>query len=533
MHQKMNNNKNSHIDASRHSIRRFTPLMVFLMAFTAIFALSLTWAVTTPLGASPDEPAHFIKGASVVRGQLIGVPSERPNAQDRKVLVPPSVANTTEIGCYAFKQDATAGCFVQKQASDKLVESVTTAGLYNPVYYVLAGWPSLISTGQDALFMMRAMSALLCSLFFAAAITFLSRLRKPTLPVLVGFALITPMTYFLAGSFNPNSLEIATTAAFFAGLIYFIREKPQLVLSQWWTAAALGASGAILVQMRGISPLWLGFSVLVAMILAGPAIFLKEIIRPPYLWSVITVALSLVMAVIWTVKSQSLPAVGEHSGAGTTFIGGVWKMLETTFDYLKQGIGVFGWLDTPAPSYVIFSYFVGLGLLVTAALLVAPRGRQRASIVVATCGFLLLPAIVQGASVTNSGYVWQGRYSLPGLVTLMILAAALGASGFERLSKNIRAKCIWTIAIAYALIQYASVMTALKRYSVGLSQSWVAVFNAPEWRPPILGNLGWSLVAAFVCSVLAVVMIVLSKSQLPFSKNPESLTQRAKSEGIQ
>src|SRR3954452_23631241 len=52
----------------------WSPFRVWLTAFVAFFALAAAWALASPLTAVPDEPAHMIKAAATVRGQLHGTP---------------------------------------------------------------------------------------------------------------------------------------------------------------------------------------------------------------------------------------------------------------------------------------------------------------------------------------------------------------------------------------------------------------------------------------------------------------------------
>jgi hypothetical protein len=41
-------------------------------AFVVFFVLAAAWSVATPLFASPDEPSHVVRAASLVRGQILG-----------------------------------------------------------------------------------------------------------------------------------------------------------------------------------------------------------------------------------------------------------------------------------------------------------------------------------------------------------------------------------------------------------------------------------------------------------------------------
>lgn len=472
------------------------PWLVFLISWVSIVGMAVLWAVTSPIGAAMDEPSHYIKAASVVRGELVGEPG--PRAQDRIVTVPETIANTFNVHCLAFRADVTGDCIEPFGSASKDVQVTTAAGLYNPTYYVLVGWPSLLDAGSSSLYFMRFASAILCAFFFAISITFLSRLSQPTLPVLAGVAVMTPTTIFLSSAVNPNAFEIATTAAFFSALLYAvtsIRDKR----SDLWTAAALAVSGALLANSRGLSPAWLGLAVLIAAVLVGGKSFFLRMFRPPFVFAVGLVAIALALAAVWTVKTNSLPAVGEYPGAGSTFGEGFVTMLSSTFDYLRQAVGVFGWLDSLAPTWVLVLYYVLLVVVTIATLIFVRRSRATAALWFALAAFLFVPPLVQASTVTVSGYVWQGRYTLPLIGMLVLTAAVAGASRFSEMSRPQARRLVVVVLALTATAQLASLVTNLKRYVVGASAEWDAFFVTPHWSPPFLSAQMW-----FVACIVAV-----------------------------
>lgn len=481
--------------------------IVFAAALVGFASVSGLWAVTTPLGASPDEPAHIIKAASVVRGQFLGDTTE-VLPQIREVDVPAGVAYTSEANCAAFKPEVTANCAPGFPTDpDAVVEEDTSAGLYNPVYYLLVGWPTLVWDGSKvALFAMRLVSAAICSAFFAAAVASLVRLPRPVLPVLAFFGAITPTTYFLSGAVNPNAFEAATAAAFAATLVAGLLSPGRV---SWSHGVLLAVSGGLLVHARGLSPLWLGVIVVVVAVFVGWRAFWAHLRRPPVLAAVGAVALSSVFAVIWTLKSGSLKATGVYPGAGTSFEGGLFRMLERTFDFGQELIGKFGWLDTPVPSYVIFAYFAGVGALVLTAVLVPMRGRVKVAVLLAAGSYVLVPALVQAASVTDSGYIWQGRYALPVYFLMVVIAALALAPTFDGASSTIRRRLAGLVVVVHGLAAFVAVMIFLRRNAVGLSASWVTLLEAPAWRPPLVSTSAWTVISAGGCLVLSLAFAVV------------------------
>ena len=114
----------------------WSPRRVLLVTWALLSALSAVWALATPIAASPDEPAHIIRAASVVRGQLVGTPSPKGHV----VNVPRYIADTQSETCFAFHPTVTADCsHLADRDPGATTTATTTAGLYNPLYYYAVG----------------------------------------------------------------------------------------------------------------------------------------------------------------------------------------------------------------------------------------------------------------------------------------------------------------------------------------------------------------------------------------------------------
>lgn len=482
-------------------------LRVWMLAFVAFAVVSCTWAFTSPTGASPDEPAHIMKAASVVRGQLVGGATDSPPV--KSVQVPAGIAYAAYAICYAHYPETTADCAPPyPDDPSAIVDATTSAGLYNPVYYVLVGWPSVVLDGKVALLGMRLVSALLCAISFATAIACLSRLRRPVLPVLVAIASVTPTLWFLAGSVNPNGLE-ATVALCFAAA-YFVVLLGRSDQPSWAMVAVMASSGVLLVHIRGLSPLWLGLIVILGVVLVGWPRFLALLRSPRVLAAVAVVAVSTVLALVWASRTNSVASVGEFPGQGTTFVGGLVEMLERTVDYALGMVGSLGWLDTPAPSYTIYAFLVGAGVLLVAPLLAPGEKLPRAALALGLVFFLLVPPLVQAATVTQSGYVWQGRYVLPYFLALAVLAAIVADPLVLRASPPLARRLATIAVVLFPACTVIAELTFLRRNSVGFSASWLAMRGDTAWHPPGASTALWGLVVVGggVLLVAATVLIL-------------------------
>jgi hypothetical protein len=459
--------------------RRLRFWAVFLGSWALLSMLAGLWALATPIGAAPDEPAHLIKAASVVRGQFIGKPSRVGTV----VQVPLYIAYTQAQTCYAFAPQESAACIPKVPGDGSIVvDAVTSAGLYNPVYYALVGWPSLVLHDDKGIFAMRAASAIVTTLFLALSFALLSRWRNRALPAVGFLAAVTPMVLFLAGSVNPNSLEIAATLAAFVAMLSIVRDEPvPLRLS----ASILLVAAAVAANMRGLSLLWLALALLAPLALTGRTRLGYLLRRRAVQIAIAGTALAVAAAAVWLVASNSLGAGNDSlpstPGIGTPPLFGFAWTLFSTFDYAQGIVGIFGWLDTPAPAFVYFVWaLIGGGLVGLALVLL--RGRALALALILTGAVLLLPPVLQGIYIQRGGIIWQGRYILPLFVCAVLTAAALLSDRVVLSRRDASCLLIGVVGL-WGFAQFQSFATALRRYAVGYGAGWLDLRN-PEWTPP-------------------------------------------------
>lgn len=482
------------------TVERSLPFWRTFAGLGAFFAvLTSLWAIATPIGGAPDEPAHLIKAASVVRGEFVG----EAGSFGHRVSVPRYVAYSGANTCYAFDPNRDAECEVVVPApTDELMEASTTAGLYNPVYYLLTGWPSLILADDSGIYAMRIVSAVIVSGFLALAGALVSTWRRRTIPI-VGFAAaVTPMVLFLGGTVNPNSLEIAATFAAFTALLTVVREPQSPLLRN---SIIVLVSAAIAANMRGLSVLWLAVALLTPFILIRGGDLLALLRRRPVQIAIAGSALAFVGAAVWLLGSNSLGAgVGAEitesiaPGVGAPWYYGGWWTFQATLDYLIGAVGLFGWLDTLAPIFVlaVWTSLMG-GLLIVAAVVL--RGRALAFAAALVIATFALPPVMQAIYITGGGIIWQGRYILPVLVCAALGVAAV-ISDAVPVRRPFSTRLIVVVAGLWGIAQFHAFATALRRYAVGLDASWADMLTAAEWLPP--GGLGLSL-GGFAAILLA------------------------------
>jgi hypothetical protein len=472
--------------------------LTLLIAFVAVLAPMALWALASPIGSIPDEPSHAIRAAAVARGQFVSEPWVK-NPALAEATVPENIANAHDLVCFAFDPEKTADC--QDAVRDRDQDLVTTgnsAGLNSPVFYALVGWPSLFLHGDAAFYGMRLAGAVLSALAVAIMVMQLTLLARFRWAVVGGVVAITPMVLYLGGSINPNGLEAAAAGGLFATLLATFRGV-QLGRRLWEQAGLALLTASFLLTGRSISLLWVLVIAVVAMLLGSRQRTL-ELLRKPAAWALIAgLAAVGLLTVLWYVFP---PVYGTETEPGNPGVIGlafvfVFTLLQTV-DFLFGMIGLFGWVDTSAPSLTV-AVWVAAILLMLATSVIWGRAGSRWAVWVLLAVTVLVPPITQIGVYAQSGFIWQGRYMLAILVCLLIAAGlALDDAGIGADAKLSR-----FVTGGYVLLaagQLLAFFMVLRRYIVGADGSLSAMLFDDGWEPPF----GWnSLVVLF-----ALVMIV-------------------------
>lgn len=480
---------------------------IFLRLFLLFAVLGSLWALATPLMAYPDEPSHAIRAVAVVHGQILVEPSQS-FGNGVHVQVPSYIANLEAQRCFAFFRDKTAACAPQIPAGDTFnMIGVTSAGTYNPMYYWLVGFPSLFMSGAPAIYAMRLLSVLASAAFFAAAFTSLTKLRKPKWPLIASTVAMTPMVLFLMSGINPNSIEIAATMAAFCALLAVLDNSRSLG-SMVPSIATVGIATVVLANARSVSLIWLLCGVVVAGLFFKWASFRRLLVNRAVLVTIGVAAIGVVLGLAWLVLSMFAPASSGTAPEGIVneapdvapyqaFV----TMLDRTFDFVPQYIGVVGWLDTPVPQGVTAFWSMLFVATLLLPLVARPR-RMRWIVLVPMVAVAVVPAILQAQLVTTVGFFWQGRYTIP-LVLITFVSAGL-ALRTQRFPMNQRNRSLGRIVVLAAVAAHAiAFLYVLRRYVVGIIDisTWQTMISHPAWQPP----LGW-----FVLSAIYLVVMVIA-----------------------
>lgn len=475
----------------------------FVVVFLLWWAVAGAWAAATPIWGSPDEPQHAYRAYAAVRGEVFVQPEAASLGTGGYVTVPKAWADSARhLPCYAFRPTRTADCLhpLANEATPTRVAS--TAARYNPIYYLIVGTGSLVTSPAHAIWAMRLISAALSALFLAWALTSAAASRRP---IIAGAAVVlaaTPMVGFLASAVNPNGMEI--TAAMSMWVNGYLALTLTGELSRRILIRRTAISAIALVVSRALSPLWV--LVVVGILLVAVASRERLVAqRAAYLPWAGAVGLAAFSSVGWTYFAKTL-VLNVSTHPGTYSFLQRWQLAwggQSKQSYLWRGtIGTYGWLDTLTPLPTVQLWTAGAAFLLLLAVVIS-RARGRIAVVLLGAAVVLIPTFLEALNWNTSGGVWQPRYTMPISLGVVLLAGMMLAQ-----SSRWQSRPLVELALGAALCGVAvwtnlcGFVVAISRYAVGVGKP-ISLNGA--WHPPVpatflvaVEGLAWLALSALV-----------------------------------
>ncbi|MFG1839536.1 DUF2142 domain-containing protein [Micromonospora sp. NPDC049175] len=456
------------------------------MPFVAYFLLFAAWGLAVPYNGAPDEVAHLWQGYSVSSGQITPDLAANGAAEQVPLSLPPDA-------CFARKLSVAADCASGKPGGDETLVLVdNSAGRYNPAYYLVTGWPLAISPDMAGVIAARLLNAaLVAGLFGWATLVALSMRRRGALAGLI--VALTPMTAHLGGAVNPNGVEIAAGAGLVMALIALLLEPDGAGRSRsaWWLA---GVAGIVMLNVRSAGPLWFAIIVAVLLVPLGRSRYVALVRNRRTWWLAGVWAVAGLVGVAWTLwrRTQEIVPFPPDAPLGMDDIL-KYEFIRELPATLAELVGVMGWLDTSLPVVVHLAWWMALGVVVLLALAVGrPVDRWR---VLGLAGLgLVVPILLEAFNVNEYGFISQGRYLLPMLVGVPILAGYLLA---DRIPFDLAPRLARLFAIVLLPMHLVALCFTMIRYQRGI----------PVDKPPSFNPIGGSWQPA-VGSILPIAMAV-------------------------
>jgi hypothetical protein len=479
-----------------------------MVAFGYLLLLA-GWLVTNPPGAAPDEQAQYLRAAGLSQGQFFGRPATLPRAPGETLVqwhfqeamassfsLPARLAPPNLAGCYAFHPDTSAACMYQLPV-EPAGSYISYVSLYPPTLYLLPALLITLAPNPTAALLLGRLGIALISMGLLGLMVRMSWTGRAA--SLIGPALaLTPMVIFLCSNLTDSALEVAGAACFSAALWRLHREGEQVTRL---TVAGLAAGGLFLGATRPTGPLWVAFALALFVIWTGAPV--ARLVRDPArsrlaLPAGVVIAASL-FSVAWSiaVRAQGL-AKPQHLGHAALLA------LQQLGQFGQQVVGVFGWLDTYLPIWAYYLWAVAIVVAVAWAMIVGGT-RTRITLAVSVVGVTAASVALAAVLFSSSGFSGQGRYFLPGVVAVPLLAGAVVA---ER--GDLRGR--WPLGLTAAVgimvpvLQLVSWGENARRYAVGRSGPLTFFFHGAQWSP-FGGWLLWAAVVAVGGACIALGML--------------------------
>ncbi|MGO1315657.1 MAG: DUF2142 domain-containing protein [Cellulomonadaceae bacterium] len=483
----------------------WSPRRAALTFFVAMFAVSGMWALANPLMASIDEPAHVTKAVVTVRG-ISPVNADAGTTGVGVVEVPEVFARlSVYANCFAFKPDVTVACQGPLgPVGDASAWASTSAINYNPLYYTVVGWTSLLPAGEHTVYLMRLATALVTSAVMALGVRLVAGLRQRRWLALAIVLPLTPTFVNLLGSVNPQSFEVAGAFLLWVSLLVLLHsEGRQLQLA----LVAVSVATVLLANARSLGP-FMVVLILVLCVLSAPWERTRTVLQHRQAWWAAGVCvLACGLSVAWTVTREALPEGTEQAGLSARTL--VMETLGLTSAYLQQMLLVLGWADVAVPLWLIFAMVACIGLALMIGWAVAGL-RMRLVGLLCAAVVMGLPVAAHVVQANKIGLFWQGRYAFPVSIGLIALAALATTKREQGLPEWFSAQVTSTVLAVFAALHVVVLYLNTRRYATGADGSWL-LREPLSWTPvPAL-----SLILLYAAAWAALTSSVLRATNPP------------------
>lgn len=194
--------------------------------------------------------------------------------------------------------------------------------------------------------------------------------------------------------------------------------------------------------------------------------------------------ISIASAMVWIVATDALGSFIAYPDPALTTGTAALQSWRMTWYRLEQMVGLLGWLDTPLPDVLWWTWGVmAVGFGVAAVIL--GTARQRLLLVGFALGAVLLPVAAEALTAARMGFVWQGRYTLPVAVGFVLLAGrVLGMNQDAGREKGAR-QVVVGMAVAVGISHVVAHMASMARYSTGYDLPLWDYLLRPGWAAPL------------------------------------------------
>ncbi|MCW2866771.1 MAG: hypothetical protein JWR20_959 [Marmoricola sp.] len=388
------------------------PARAFWVMAIGMLLLELAWIVALPAFRGLDEFAHAFRADSLVHGQLL---SRDPSVNGQLVSVDAALARAARPECTEYTYTVHDDCRPARTGADGRVVQATSAASYDPAYYVVAGVAALPFTGVTALYAMRIATALLTAALVGWAGAVIARWDSTGWLLTGAVLVLTPVMAYSGAVVAPNAVAYGAGLLFWAAALGVVAEpgSPPLL--------PLVVSAVLLAHTHTTGLVWLAAAAVALLLLHPPRWWFSWVRsdarrRGSALGVVVLAGVTAFAWVRWAATnsvgpgdpSVSLPTAADLAGQQV-----VWFF---------QTIGAFPDRTTPAPLLTYALWTAPVVLLLVGGFRRASAGLRRATAWLVAC-WVVVPTVLTLVSFRALSYAWQGRYALPLVAGIVLLAS--------------------------------------------------------------------------------------------------------------
>lgn len=425
-----------------------------------VLLMQVAWILTIPPFRGSDEFDHVYRAAAVADGEWY-VDEWATDGRGLLVSVPPDIVEAAHFQCEQLPYTGPENCEPSARPDGDL-RAATGAGLYHPAFYWVVGTVAQPLEGVPALYAMRLATATLCLICFGIAAWAVARMPSRW-PLAALTLALSPVMAYSTAVVAPNGLEMAAAMALWATLLAAVQDPRAKGVGRLLAAAI--ALGALLCTLRLLGPMFVVLIVSTVAIYApgGARRLVRERRRT------VTAGLAVIVAAT-TAAAAWVLANGQTNGPPVPDGAGVSMNVQQILVWNFQTIAAFPYRNQPGAPIV---YPIVLGLVTALVILGFRAGARsaRAALVLAIIVTLVLPIALTLATMSGRGVIWQGRYTLPyslGVVLVAGFAVDRGRRGVVSWRVAAPSAVLITVGVAACLIKVRS-----DELASGTEAAWV------------------------------------------------------------
>lgn len=453
---------------------------VWVTTFVTSTLLAVVWMLAQPPYSGADEAAHLTESEALYSGQFFP-PLTAGSAQFEsgvtRVRVPDNGA-----ACFTNHPFVSARCD-QTSRRDRAPLStelnyVSREPLLSPL---LTGLPPYLDPDRTGLYLGRLLNAMAGTVLLATALAMAVTRRRRFLVLGIVLA-TTPAAMAELGVLGTSGLEIESAVLLWTTVALVLDRVP--VTSG--VRVAFTVSSVLLLASRPVSFVFFALAAAALAIGGGRSAVLALAGGRGGRVAAAVVAVVGLFSVGWyllvTAPVNPAYAALHQLGPVPDLSTRLSIPLGSTSAYWKQAIGAVGSNDYTGPWWMTLLWTLLLGVAGGLGLLLANR-RRVATVAVLGATLVALPVVAQAVTLARISLYWQGRYDIPLLAGVIILAASAvdGRRGGGR--ELLRLAPVGVVLAGGA--QILGLAGTLRRYVVGVQGSFDPLGWSSGWHPPL------------------------------------------------